>query len=80
MDVPKLLELTFLPAPDDNPLHSPEYQKGLRSFADSLEAEGGVSVEIELMDGPSEETRPRTAACSLWTVCRSRLIVASSHG
>ena len=53
MGVPKLLELTFLPAPDDNPLHSPEYQKGLRSLADALEAEGGVSVEIELMDGPS---------------------------
>jgi len=37
MDAPKLLELTFIPASDDSPLRSPEYQKGLRGFADSLE-------------------------------------------
>lgn len=45
-----MLELTFIRSLDDHPSLSPEYQKGLRSFADSIEAEGILAIEAKSLD------------------------------
>ena len=45
------LRITLIPAPDDWPLHSPEYQKQIRQIQESLESEGlQPSTRIELIE------------------------------
>lgn len=55
-EAPKL-ELTLIPAPNDAPLRSSKYQKGLRNFADSLQAEGvPFGLRIELTEAAGGES------------------------
>ena len=60
MSAPKI-ELTLIPAPDDPPLRSSEYQRGLRRFADALSAEGikfGFSLDLIEAATPTGEISP----------------------
>lgn len=55
MEVPRV-ELVFVAAPDDPPLRSLRYQKGLHRFADSLKAEGvSFGLGLELMEAAGGE-------------------------
>jgi hypothetical protein len=64
METSNLVELTFLPAPNDYPLRSAEYQTGLRHFADSLEGEK-LAIEPELLDGMSRSPAAYSGKFSL---------------
>src|ERR1035441_3543489 len=64
MEISNLVELTFLPAPNDYPLRSAEYQTGLRHFADSLQGEE-LAIEPELLDGMSRSPAAYSGKFSL---------------
>jgi len=58
MPLPRL-EVTLIPASDDPPLRSQEYQRELREFVDSLQAGGfKVSVTIELIEAAAGGAPP----------------------
>ena len=51
------LRLFVLSAPDESPLRSPEYQKWLREFAESMKAQGlDFSSHVELREAVGAET------------------------
>jgi hypothetical protein len=85
MEAPKL-ELTLIPAPDDAPLRSSKYQKGLRRFADSLKAEGvtyGLRVELIEAAGGGEAPAIFSGIFTLATVLTvqvSRCVIAWQKG
>jgi hypothetical protein len=55
MEVPRV-ELVLVAAPDDPPFRSPQYQRGLHRFADSLKAEGvSFGLGIELIEAAGGE-------------------------
>ncbi len=47
MDAPEL-KLTFIPAPDDLPLKTPEYQARLGQFVQSLNSQGVEVCAVEI--------------------------------
>jgi hypothetical protein len=84
-EAPKL-ELTLIPAPNDAPLRSSRYQKGLRRFADSLKAEGvpfGLGIELIEAAGGSEAPAIYSGIFTLATVLTvqiSRCVIAWQKG